>query len=197
MSQFPRSIFTQEQEIQIVGLYSETASQCLPSLPRCPMPEVQCLKSQMPDVTQILNQIEAGDPFAAFKLLPLVYEELRIASLSRGSARPPERDHPPGPQAIECHRRDERYDPRGKGDRLWCGQGDRAEFERSQLIHQLQSDDRYADVHESRTSWTKQYGRRHSQRRVFIGSFVVDTKLPLPHGEMTEPFAYGIWLMQV
>lgn len=31
----------------------------------------------MHDVTQILNQIEAGDPFAADKLLPLVYEELR------------------------------------------------------------------------------------------------------------------------
>ena len=70
MSQFPRSIFTQEQEIQIAGLYSESASQCLPSLPRC-------LKSQMHDATQILNQIEAGDPFAADKLLPLVYEELR------------------------------------------------------------------------------------------------------------------------
>src|SRR5262249_1811466 len=31
----------------------------------------------MPDVTQILSQIEQGDPQAAEKLLPLVYDELR------------------------------------------------------------------------------------------------------------------------
>jgi len=31
----------------------------------------------MPDVTQILSQIEQGDPSAAEHLLPLVYEELR------------------------------------------------------------------------------------------------------------------------
>lgn len=31
----------------------------------------------MSDVTQILSQIESGDPAAADKLLPLVYEELR------------------------------------------------------------------------------------------------------------------------
>ena len=31
----------------------------------------------MPDVTQILNAIEEGDPSAAEQLLPLVYEELR------------------------------------------------------------------------------------------------------------------------
>ena len=31
----------------------------------------------MPDVTQILNAIEAGDPHAAERLLPLVYDELR------------------------------------------------------------------------------------------------------------------------
>ena len=31
----------------------------------------------MSDVTQILNQIEAGDELAAEKLLPLVYDELR------------------------------------------------------------------------------------------------------------------------
>ncbi len=31
----------------------------------------------MTDVTQILGQIEDGDPSAAEKLLPLVYEELR------------------------------------------------------------------------------------------------------------------------
>ncbi len=31
----------------------------------------------MPDVTQILNAIEAGDPHAVSQLLPLVYDELR------------------------------------------------------------------------------------------------------------------------
>jgi len=31
----------------------------------------------MSDVTRILSQIDAGDPSAAEKLLPLVYEELR------------------------------------------------------------------------------------------------------------------------
>lgn len=31
----------------------------------------------MHDVTQILNQIESGDPSAAEKLMPLVYDELR------------------------------------------------------------------------------------------------------------------------
>ncbi len=31
----------------------------------------------MNDVTQILSQIESGDPAAAEQLLPLVYEELR------------------------------------------------------------------------------------------------------------------------
>jgi RNA polymerase sigma factor (TIGR02999 family) len=31
----------------------------------------------MPDVTQILAAIEAGDPYAADQLLPLVYDELR------------------------------------------------------------------------------------------------------------------------
>ena len=31
----------------------------------------------MSDVTVILSQIEAGDPHAAEKLLPLVYDELR------------------------------------------------------------------------------------------------------------------------
>jgi len=31
----------------------------------------------MADVTQILNQIERGDPAATEQLLPLVYDELR------------------------------------------------------------------------------------------------------------------------
>jgi RNA polymerase sigma factor (TIGR02999 family) len=37
----------------------------------------------MSDVTQILSQIESGDPSAAEQLLPLVYEELRKLAASR------------------------------------------------------------------------------------------------------------------
>jgi RNA polymerase sigma factor (TIGR02999 family) len=37
----------------------------------------------MPDVTRILSQIESGDPSAAEKLLPLVYEELRKLAAAR------------------------------------------------------------------------------------------------------------------
>lgn len=37
----------------------------------------------MGDVTQILNQIESGDPAAAEQLLPLVYDELRKLAASK------------------------------------------------------------------------------------------------------------------
>src|SRR5262245_25086688 len=37
----------------------------------------------MPDVTQILSAIEAGDPNAAEELLPLVYDELRKLAAAR------------------------------------------------------------------------------------------------------------------
>ena len=37
----------------------------------------------MHDVTQILNQIDSGDPSAAEKLMPLVYEELRKLAAAR------------------------------------------------------------------------------------------------------------------
>ena len=37
----------------------------------------------MSDVTQILSQIEAGDPHAAEELLPLVYVELRRLAAAR------------------------------------------------------------------------------------------------------------------
>jgi RNA polymerase sigma factor (TIGR02999 family) len=37
----------------------------------------------MADVTQILSQIESGDPLAAAQLLPLVYEELRNLAAAR------------------------------------------------------------------------------------------------------------------
>ena len=39
--------------------------------------------ARMTDVTQILNQIEDGDPSAAEKLLPLVYKELRLLAANR------------------------------------------------------------------------------------------------------------------
>jgi ECF sigma factor len=37
----------------------------------------------MTEVTQILNAIEAGDPWAAAQLLPLVYDELRRLASAR------------------------------------------------------------------------------------------------------------------
>jgi RNA polymerase sigma factor (TIGR02999 family) len=37
----------------------------------------------MPDVTQILSQIQSGDPGAADQLLPLVYDELRKLAAAR------------------------------------------------------------------------------------------------------------------
>ena len=37
----------------------------------------------MTDVTRILNAIEKGDPQATEKLLPLVYEELRILAAQK------------------------------------------------------------------------------------------------------------------
>ena len=37
----------------------------------------------MNDVTQILSQIESGDPSAAERLLPLLYEELRKLAAHR------------------------------------------------------------------------------------------------------------------
>lgn len=43
----------------------------------------------MTDVTQILNQIEQGDPSAADQLLPLVYDELRKLAAARLSQEKP------------------------------------------------------------------------------------------------------------
>lgn len=41
------------------------------------------LRTNMSDVTQILSQIESGDPSAAEQLLPLVYDELRNLAAAR------------------------------------------------------------------------------------------------------------------
>jgi RNA polymerase sigma factor (TIGR02999 family) len=43
----------------------------------------------MADVTQVLSQIEAGDPSAAEQLLPLVYDELRKLAATRLSREKP------------------------------------------------------------------------------------------------------------
>ncbi|HXR47759.1 MAG TPA: ECF-type sigma factor [Candidatus Limnocylindrales bacterium] len=43
----------------------------------------------MSDVTHILESIEHGDPKAADKLLPLVYEELRKLAASRMASEKP------------------------------------------------------------------------------------------------------------
>lgn len=45
---------------------------------------------RMSDVTQILSQVEPGDPSAAEKLLPLVYEELRRLAAVRMARELPE-----------------------------------------------------------------------------------------------------------
>ncbi|MCH8089567.1 MAG: RNA polymerase subunit sigma, partial [Chloroflexi bacterium] len=42
----------------------------------------------MTDVTQILSQIEQGDPHASEQLLPLVYEELRRLAAQKLSQQP-------------------------------------------------------------------------------------------------------------
>ena len=44
----------------------------------------------MRDVTQILSQIESGDPSAAEKLLPLVYEELRRLAAQKMAGESPD-----------------------------------------------------------------------------------------------------------
>ena len=43
----------------------------------------------MTDVTRILNAIEQGDPQATEKLLPLVYEELRVLAAQKMAQEPP------------------------------------------------------------------------------------------------------------
>ena len=52
----------------------------------------------MSDVTQILQQIESGDPSAAEHLLPLVYDELRNLAAARMSQESP--DHTLQPTAL-------------------------------------------------------------------------------------------------
>ena len=50
----------------------------------------------MTDVTQILSEIEHGDPAAAERLLPLVYDELRkLAAANSRTRNPARRFRPP------------------------------------------------------------------------------------------------------
>jgi RNA polymerase sigma factor (TIGR02999 family) len=69
----------------------------------------------MPDITQILNAIDAGDPQAANQLLPLVYDELRkLATVKMAQERP---DHSLDATALvhEAYLRlvgDQRFDNR-------------------------------------------------------------------------------------
>ncbi|MCH8828430.1 MAG: RNA polymerase subunit sigma, partial [Planctomycetes bacterium] len=44
----------------------------------------------MPDVTQILNAIEDGDPSAAEELLPLIYDELRKLAAAKMAQESPD-----------------------------------------------------------------------------------------------------------
>jgi len=54
----------------------------------------------MSDVTQILQQIESGDPTAAELLLPLVYDELRkLAAVRLSQEKPGRRRSPTG---LKC-----------------------------------------------------------------------------------------------
>ena len=72
----------------------------------------------MSDVTQILRQIDAGDPSAADQLLPLVYDELRKLAAARMARESP--DHTLQPTALvhEAYVRlvkdcDQQWDDRG------------------------------------------------------------------------------------
>ena len=76
------------------------------------------LNGAMSDVTQILQQIDAGDPSAADQLLPLVYDELRKLAAARMARESP--DHTLQPTALvhEAYVRlvkdcDQQWDDRG------------------------------------------------------------------------------------
>jgi len=66
------------------------------SLPHCHAAQVDdasdsgIVMREMNDVTLILQQIDSGDPSAAEKLLPLVYDELRKLAAARMAAESPD-----------------------------------------------------------------------------------------------------------
>jgi len=57
----------------------------------------------MSDVTQILQQIESGDPSAAEQLLPLVYEELRKLAAARMARESPDQTLQPTALVHEAY----------------------------------------------------------------------------------------------
>src|SRR3954470_24752554 len=59
----------------------------------------------MSDVTQILSQMESGDPAAAEKLLPLVYDELRKLAAVRMAAESPDQTLQPTALVHEAYLR--------------------------------------------------------------------------------------------
>lgn len=77
------------------------------------------LNVAMSDVTQILQQIDAGDPSAAERLLPLVYEELRKLAAARMARESP--DHTLQATAL-VHEAYVRL-VKGDADRQWDDRG--------------------------------------------------------------------------
>jgi RNA polymerase sigma factor (TIGR02999 family) len=70
----------------------------------------------MPDVTQILSAIDAGDPRAADQLLPLVYDELRKLAAARKVNERPDQSLNATTLVHEAYLRsigDQRFDNRG------------------------------------------------------------------------------------
>jgi RNA polymerase sigma factor (TIGR02999 family) len=73
---------------------------------------------RVPDVTQILTAIEAGDSRAAADLLPLVYDELRKLASSRMSAETPGQTLAPTALVHEAYLR-----LVGEGEKRWDSRG--------------------------------------------------------------------------
>src|SRR5215203_5911455 len=73
----------------------------------------------MSDVTQILSQIESGDPSAAEQLLPLVYQELRKLAAARLSQERPGQTLQPTVLVHEAYLRLVNEDEA----RQWSGRG--------------------------------------------------------------------------
>jgi hypothetical protein len=56
-----------------------------------------------PDITQLLNALEQGDPHAASRLRPLVYDELRRMAAQRMAQEQPGQTLQPTAQLHEAH----------------------------------------------------------------------------------------------
>jgi RNA polymerase sigma factor (TIGR02999 family) len=73
----------------------------------------------MSDVTQILQQIESGDPSAADQLLPLIYDELRKLAAARMASESPDQTLQPTALVHEAYLRLVQQDQ----PRRWDGRG--------------------------------------------------------------------------